>query len=301
MQSPYLEIVEDIKRRVAEGKLKPGDRLPPVRQVAKRWGVALATATKAMNTLQQQGIVQAKPRVGTVVAVPGRTPEPSAELTREAVVRAAIEIADAEGLGALTMRGVAGKLGVAPMSPYKHVESKEDLILLMADTVYGSLTYPEKRPDGWRAGLEEVARTMWTLHRRHSWLGLITSLNRPVALPNLAVHADRVLGALERLGLDPVTTLTLHVLFYSYVQGLAVNLEREAQAEEASGMSEEEWMDLQEPRLAELVATGAYPAYARVLEGLTDGYDLDLDEVFELGLRLQLDGLAAMIESGRSV
>ncbi|MFD1930697.1 MULTISPECIES: TetR/AcrR family transcriptional regulator C-terminal domain-containing protein [Nonomuraea] len=299
MQSPYLEIVEDIKRRIATGKLKPGDRLPPVRQVAKRWGVALATATKAMNTLQQQGIVQAKPRVGTIVATPGFAAAPSGELTREGIVRAAIEIADAEGLGALTMRGVAAKLGVAPMSPYKYVGSKEELILLMADTVYGSLVYPDRHPASWRAGLEEAARTMWALHKRHSWLGQVTSLNRPLALPNLAIHADRVLGALERLGLDPVMTLNVHVVFYAYLQGLAANLEREAQAEEASGMSEEEWMDVQEPRLVELAASGAYPAFARVLDTLDGGYDLDLDEIFEVGLRLHLDGLAAMIEDGR--
>ncbi|GAA2365390.1 GntR family transcriptional regulator [Nonomuraea africana] len=296
-----MDIVEDIKRRVASGKLKPGDRLPPVRQVARQWGVALATATKAMNTLQQQGIVRARPRVGTVVAAPSTEPppEPAPEtaLSRERVVRVAIELADAEGLGALTMRGIAAKLGVAPMSPYKYVGGKDDLILLMADAAYAELGYPTPLPEGWRARLELVGRTLWTLHRRHPWLAQVTPLSRPVVLPHLAVHAEQALAALEGLGFDAVTRLNLHVLFYSSIQGLVVNAERETQAQSATGLSEDEWMDSQEADLRRLVATGDHPAFAAMLEGVGDGYDLDLDMLFELGLKLQLDGLATMIEA----
>ncbi|MEU4331274.1 TetR/AcrR family transcriptional regulator C-terminal domain-containing protein [Nonomuraea dietziae] len=302
MQSPYLDIVDDVKRRIASGKLKPGDRLPPVRQVARQWGVALATATKAMNTLQQQGVVVARPRVGTVVASPssGPLPEPLPEtaLSRERVVRVAIEIADAEGLGALTMRGIAAKLGVAPMSAYKYVGGKDDLVLLMADAAYAELGYPTPPPEGWRARLELVGRTLWTLHRRHPWLAQVTPLSRPVVLPHLAVHAEQALAAIESLGFDPVTRLNLHVLFYSFIQGLAVNAERETQAQAVTGLTEDEWMDAQEPGLRTLMDTGAYPAFAAVVKGVGDGYDLDLDALFELGLKLQLDGLAAMIEDG---
>ncbi|MGO4428402.1 GntR family transcriptional regulator, partial [Streptomyces sp. MCAF7] len=142
---PYLRIVTEIRRRIADGELAPGDRVPSTRQIAKEWGVALATATKALTTLRVEGFVEARPRVGTVVATraaapPTRRtplsppPPPGAEheLTRERIVRAAIEIADSEGLAALSMRGVAARLGVAAMSPYRHIGSKEDLVLLMA-------------------------------------------------------------------------------------------------------------------------------------------------------------------------
>lgn len=185
-EPPYLRIAREIRRRVEEGELAPGERVPSTRGIAKEWGVALATATKALTHLRLEGTVETKPRVGTVVAAgPGttsrgrRTPPsgtpavpPSVrpddqELTLDRIVRTAIDIADTEGLQALSMRGVAARLGVAAMSPYRYVTGKDDLILLMADTAFGEQTYPATPPDGWRARLELGARTLWSLHRLH--------------------------------------------------------------------------------------------------------------------------------------
>ncbi len=287
---PYLRIVAEIRRRIADGELVPGDRVPSTRQLAREWNVALATATKALTALGQQGIVHAQPRVGTVVApVCGGGPtapvrRPDGELTRDGIVRAAVEIADAEGLAALSMRGVAARLDVATMSLYRHVASKDELVLLMADAAYGEESYPAEVPNGWRPRLELGARVLWTLYRRHPWLPHLSSLTRPVPLPNLMVHAEWALSALDGYGLDPATMLNLHVLLYSYVQGIAVNLEREAQAEAASGLSEDEWMDTQAPAMDAIAASGDYPTFARVTAAFADGYDLRLDELFEFGL-----------------
>lgn len=320
---PYLRIVAEIRRRIAAGELRAGDRVPSTRQVAQEWGVAIATATKALTTLRRQGLVQAMPRVGTVVTVPeppsvppsplrpelrsGSRPEPrpapprraahepDQELTRERVVRAAIDIADVEGLAALSMRGVAAKLGVATMSPYRHVGSKDELVLLMTDAVAGEVVYPEDPPSGWRARLETAARAQWVMYRRHPWLAQVISITRPVPLPNLMTYAERVLNAVDGLGLDAETMLNVHVLLYSYVRGIAVNLESEAQAEADTGMTEEEWMDSQNAALTALTASGEAPTFSRVVTGLGDGYDLDLDVLFELGLQSMLDGLAILI------
>ncbi|MBE1485023.1 GntR family transcriptional regulator [Plantactinospora soyae] len=312
VEPPYLRIVREIRRRVAEGELRPGDRVPSTRQLASEWGVALATATRALTTLNQEGVVRAQPRVGTVVAAPDPEPEPSRsrrrptpnpahpaepELTRERVVHAAIGIADTEGLEALSMRGVAARLGVATMSPYRYVHSKEELTLLMADAAYGERGYPGPAPDGWRARLELGARTLWELHQRHPWLAQLSPLTRPLPLPNLMVHGEWVLAALDGLGLDPATMLDLNILVYSFVQGLAANLEREAQARAASGISEQEWIDGQAPALDALAGSGNAPTYAKLLTSFArTGYDLDLDRLFETGLRALLDGFAALVE-----
>ena len=256
---PYLRIVAELRRRIADGELAPGDRVPSTRQITREWGVALATATKALATLRREGLVVARPRVGHVVSWPESGPvrrhrTPDHELSRGRIVRAAIEIADAEGLAALSMRGVASRLGVAVMSPYRYVDGKDDLVLLMTDAAYGEESYPAEPPAGWRARMELGARTLWTLHRRHPWLAQVGSPTRP-PLPNLLVHAEWALSALEGHGLDPATMLNLHVLTYSFIQGIAVNLERDAH----------------------------------------DGRDLDLDELFETGLKLMLDGLSLVI------
>ncbi|MDF2711407.1 MAG: putative transcriptional regulator [Nonomuraea muscovyensis] len=326
-EPPYLRIAAEIRRRIADGRLKPGDRVPSTRRIAEEWGVALATATKVLTRLRQEGLVEARPRVGTVVAppasaapvtpsapsatpavIPSATPsvtsaggpqrpagQPDAEMSRDRVVRAAIELADAEGLDALSMRGVAARLGVATMTTYRYVASKDELVLLMADAAFGELGYPEEPPAGWRARAERAAHTLWAVHRRHPWLAQLNSLFRPLPLPNLLAHGEQLLATLEDLGFDVTAMMDLQVVIYSHIQGLAAHLEREVLAEAATGLSEEQWMEQQGPALGSIAATGRYPAFARVMAGLErDGYDLDLDRLFELGLRTLLDGLAAL-------
>lgn len=338
---PYLRIAAELRRRIADGELAPGDRVPSTRQIAEDFGVALATATKVLTTLRQEGLVQARPRVGTVVAGPERprtertrpertrperapraaaaaptakgaappagkgaaAPAPAPpgtehELTRARIVRAAVAIADAEGLASLSMRGVAGRLGVAAMSPYRYVTGKDDLVLLMADAVLAELAYPDDAPAGWRERLELGARALWAVHRRHPWLAHIGPLTRPLAVPRLIGHSEWMLGALDGHGLAPATMLDLNVLLYSYVQGTAVHLEREAQAASESGLSGEEWMDSQAAAYDALTSSGRYPVFAKVIGAFAegDGYDLRLDEVFELGLTSMLDGLTALVE-----
>ncbi|MER5987819.1 TetR/AcrR family transcriptional regulator C-terminal domain-containing protein [Streptomyces sp. NPDC001787] len=331
-QPPYRRIVGEIRRRITTGELAPGDRVPSTRQIAKDWGVALATATKVLTTLRLEGYVETRPRIGTVVAAghapataspspslsppaslpsapgapsvsvsvsPSPSPSPDHELTRERIVRAAMHIADTEGLSALSMRGVAARLGVAAMSPYRYVKSKDDLVLLMADAAFGEETYPATPPEGWRARLELCARTLWTVYRRHPWLAQLAPLSRPLVLPNLMVHAECALSALDGHGLEPATMMDVHVLLYSYVQGLAVSVEQEAQAEAATGQSEDEWMAGQVESLRALAGSARYPVFAKVSTALADGYDLDLDLLFEFGLGPLLDGFAGIVEGHR--
>ncbi|MFB6562679.1 MULTISPECIES: GntR family transcriptional regulator [unclassified Streptomyces] len=309
---PYLRIVAAIRRRIADGELAPGDRVPSTRQIAAQWGVALATATKALTTLRLEGLVEARPRIGTVVAGsvpaaaparkrPSPAPDTEPELTLDRIVRAAVEIADAEGLAALSMRGVAARLGVAAMSTYRYVPSKEDLVLLMADAAFGEARPADAHgdadvPQDWRTRVEVGARTLWGLYRKHPWLARISPLTRPLLLPNLLVHGEWMLAALDGHGLDPTTLFDIHVLLYSHVQGLAVHLELEADAEAATGQSEDQWMDSRAPVLQELVDSGRFPTFAKVVGSFEDGYDLRLDALFDLGLGALLDGLTPVVE-----
>ncbi|MEV8312176.1 TetR/AcrR family transcriptional regulator C-terminal domain-containing protein [Streptomyces flavidovirens] len=308
---PYLRIVAAIRRRIADGELAFGDRVPSTRQIAGEWGVALATATKALTTLRLEGLVEARPRIGTVVAGtapgaparrrPSPVPDPEQELSLDRIVRTAIDIADTEGLSALSMRGVAARLGVAAMSPYRYVPSKDDLILLMADTAFGEKSYPANAPEEWRSRIELGARTLWTLYRKHPWLAQIGSLTRPLLVPNLMVHGEWVLRALDGHGLDPTKLFDIHVLLYSHVQGLAVHLEMEAHAAAATGQSEDQWMDSRTPALRELVESGRFPTFTKVVGAFEDGYDLRLDALFEFGLKALLDGLTSIVEGQEAV
>ncbi len=323
-QPPYLRIADELRRRIEAGELVPGDRVPSTRALAADCGVALATAGKALSELRRTGVVRTQSRVGTVVAPPARASRPTrsptttstrsrpttapdrpsatpdrpsadSELTQTRIVRAAVELADAQGLEALTMRAVAASLGVATMAPYRHVAGKDELLLLMADAAYAEGRYPEIRPGGWRAQLEVGARVLWQLYRRHPWLAQLGPLARPLLLPNLLRHGEWVLRALSGLGLPPARVLDLQILLYNHGQGLAVNLEREALAQADTGMSDEQWVDDQVPTLTALARSGLFPHFAALLAGLEGGYDFDLDTLFETSLRALLDGFDQLI------
>ncbi|MFI9840668.1 TetR/AcrR family transcriptional regulator C-terminal domain-containing protein [Nonomuraea sp. NPDC051941] len=303
MAAPYAEIVADIKRRIADGRLRPGDRVPSTRQLARDRGVALATAAKALALLAQEGVVVAEPRVGTIVAEPrggraaARRPDISGnEMTRERIVRAAVEIADAEGLSELTMRGVADRLGMATMSLYRHVGGKDDLVLLMVEAVVDEFPLPGEPPEGWRARLEVSAHLQWAGYRAHPWMAGVTSLTRPLPSASLLRHTEWVMAALAGTRLDATAKMHVHTLVYSYVQGIAANLELERQAQAATGLSADEFMAGQEEHLRWIAESEEYRAFAGVVAELNGDFDLDLDRLFEFGLGPLLDGLAKVID-----
>src|SRR5262245_45616375 len=174
MAAQYLSIVDEIRRRIVSGHLRPGDRIPSARAITREWGVAIATATRALAALRSQGLVRSVVGVGTVVVATAQPPQETSDapkrtvgrdLTRDRIVRTAIAVADAEGLPALTMRRLATELDVAVMSLYRHVSGKEELVVLMADDIFGEATLPDPPPSGWRAQVEAVARLQWAVSK----------------------------------------------------------------------------------------------------------------------------------------
>jgi DNA-binding transcriptional regulator YhcF (GntR family) len=292
-------IAAELRRRITSGELAPGARVPSTRAIVQRHGVAMATATKVLAALQHEGLIRTVPGVGSVVAgsppaerpARRRSSSPEGALGVPAIVAAGIAVADAEGLAALSMRRVAAELGAAPMSLYRHVRDKDELVLQMMDTAISQVTLPEP-PADWREGLEIAARALWTTFRRHPWLPSAMSLTRPQLLPGALDYAEWVLGVLTRGGWDPLTTFTTYLTVFVFVRGLAMNLEMEAEAEAVTGLTDDEWIGTQEPALEALVADGRHPVFASVLDGMD--FDMDLDALFEFGLQRLLAGFAAV-------
>jgi DNA-binding transcriptional regulator YhcF (GntR family) len=286
----YRRIAGELAARIATGDLAPGDRVPSTRQLMAAHGVAMATATKVITRLREQGLVEAKPGVGTVVKR-GAAP-PAAAPDRARVVRTAITIADAEGLPGLSMRRLAGALAVPTMSLYRHVKDKEELILLMMDEVMAANPPPphlDPDTDDWRECVEAVARLQWAMYRRHTWLAQAISFTRPLLAPNAMAHTEWVMRALERFGMDPNLQFRAAVMVANYVRGTAVNLAEEAQAEQDTGMTDEQWMRSQQARFAAALATGRLPLMARY--AAADDREFGLDALLDIGLRAILDGL----------
>lgn len=296
------EILASIRRRIASGELKPGDRVPSTRQITKRWGVAMATATRVLTTLQQEGLVVARPGIGTVVASGSPAPAPRTrpvppEIDRDDVIRTAMAIADAEGSAAVSMRRVSTELGVATMSLYRHVSGKDDLLERMVDTAFGDHRLTSPPPDDWTEALETGARALWRIFRRHPWAAQVMSLTRPQVTPHALAYTEWVLSALDRAGTAPRHMFQVHLTVFSYVRGLAVSLEPEAVARQETGLTHTEFVDTQDAAFTELVTSGAYPTFQAIAAGAD--FDLDLDEQFEFGLRHLLAGLAGLPVAGR--
>ncbi|MFD3606618.1 TetR/AcrR family transcriptional regulator C-terminal domain-containing protein [Streptomyces atroolivaceus] len=299
-EPPYLRIAGEIRRRIATGELGPGDPVPSTRRITQEWGVAMATATKALGALRLEGLVRAVPGIGTVVAESGgreRATPPGRQLSRERIIRAAIELVDTEGLAALSMRRVATEFGTSTMALYRHVPSKGELVRLMAEAVFGSGP-AGPRPTGWRPLLEREARWLWKQYEQHPWLArAMAHLTRPMVSPNAMLYTERVLSALTGLGLTPEQMLHIHLTVLGYAQGLAMAVELESQARQDSGMAADEWMTSMEPRMDALQTPTAYPVLSTLFG--PDSFDLELGTLFEFGLGRVLDGVEVLVEGAR--
>ena len=274
VRQPAVPPVTAPPRTAPPGTAPPGTAPSAVRQPARR----VPPPPPPHRPARQPSTARTPPARGDELSV-GR------------IVRAGIALADAEGLPALSMRRVAGALGMATMSLYRHVPHKEELVLLMADAAFGEQPPPARRVGGWRAQLDREARVQWAGYKRHRWLAQVVSLTRPQVLPNGIAHTEWTLGAFDGLGLDPTTALHATVTLFGYVRGIALNLESQARDEQDSGVTDDEWMRNQDRVFAEIFA-GRFPRLAGLLTG---PIALDLESLFDFGLQRLLDGYATLL------
>jgi AcrR family transcriptional regulator len=219
-------------------------------------------------------------------------------LSRVDIVDIAIAIADAEGTDAVSIRRIAKDLRAGAMSLYWHVSSKDELHLLMLEQVQAEIEAAEPSGD-WRGDLRAYAGSARAALLRHPWaIGLGGG---PPTGPNDARNAERLLGALDGLGLDLPTMLWIAMTVGTYVTGAALNEIQEirwqqAASADATGMSEDEINEKMAEFARGIRESAAYPHLMRLID--TD-FDPDApetrDERFEFGLSCVLDGIAARI------
>jgi AcrR family transcriptional regulator len=132
-------------------------------------------------------------------APPSRGPKPA--LTVERIAQAAVEIADADGVAAVSMQRVAGQLDFTKMALYRYVSSKTELIAIMIETAAGEPPDLERIPGGWRSKLEEWAHLLRATWQRHPWLPAITVGHRVMG-PKEVGWTECAIGALADTPLD---------------------------------------------------------------------------------------------------
>ncbi|MDP9842574.1 TetR/AcrR family transcriptional regulator [Streptosporangium lutulentum] len=210
-------------------------------------------------------------------------------LSLERIVRTAIELADAEGLSAVSMRRVAERLGFTTMSLYRHVPGKAELVDLMRDEVLGEgADAGTDHRSSWRVELEAWARDGLALYRRHPWLAEFSAARR-VPGPNAVARFEGALDAVARAGLPPAEVVAVVTLVGGFVESAARQMVETARTERRTGVSEEEWWGGRDSLFQHL---DRYPTLSRIYrEG---GYDAPVDP-FEFGLRRVLDGVEVLV------
>lgn len=202
-------------------------------------------------------------------------------LTPDAILEAAVCVADTAGVSAVTMRNVAKELGVEAMSLYHHVEGKDAILDGIVDLVFAEIPLPAAG-EGWREAIRARASSMRTVLLRHSWaLGMLDSRATPGAAA--LCHHDTAIGALRAGGFTLAATASALSLLDSYVYGFVL------QERSLPFTSDEEFDDVTDGMLARVPAD--------TLPNLTDMIthtlqsDYDLVEEFTTGLELLLDAL----------
>jgi AcrR family transcriptional regulator len=224
---------------------------------------------------------------------PTRGPKPS--LTVDRIAQAGIELADAEGLAALSMRRVAKHLGVGTMSLYRYVPGKAELIDVMLDLVYADDDAKRAKNPGttWREGMTEIARARRELYQKHEWLVQVSQA-RPMLGPNTLASFEYSLSVLAGTGLTPPEKLNVVVVVDGYVIGAARNEIESSQAAKRTGVTDEQFWAAHEPFMVEMMSTGDYPNISELPETL---FEESSDTAFDFGLERILDGIEVLINA----
>ena len=212
-------------------------------------------------------------------------------LDRTRIVRAALRVADAEGLAALTMRRVATELGTGAMSLYRHVPGKEALVSLMIDEALGEDVLPDQPSGDWRGDLRLVASMMWDFIQRHPWYPEAV-MERPPITPRGLAAFEFALSMLDNTGLPPNERVVIVATVTSTVINAAQNAAAEARARSRFRVTDEEIVSSVSAFLGPILERGDYP---RLREALTSDNRLDPKQEMQVSIELILDGAAARI------
>lgn len=221
-------------------------------------------------------------------------------LTLAAIVAAAVTVADAEGLAAVSMRRVADALDVGAMSLYTHVPGKGELIDLMIDRaageLYADVEEPSRQPGGWREAARFIAQRNWELYASHPWL-LHVSGARPVMGPHTTRNYEAELRPLDGIGLTDVEMDATLALILSHVSSVARSRWQQQAARQDTGQSDSEWWLAMAPVLEAVMSGQHFPVAARVGQAAGQEHDAvsDPEHAFSFGLERILDGVAALV------
>ncbi|MBI4261258.1 MAG: TetR/AcrR family transcriptional regulator [Actinobacteria bacterium] len=227
-----------------------------------------------------------------MAAAGGAPSEGRPPLSRERIVTAALALADREGLDALTMRRLAADLGVAPMAPYTHVRSKEELLSAMFDAVIGSMDLPEGDGGDWSEELRSLGRSFRRAMLAHPG-AVPLCVNEPPMGPRALRAAEVTFSVLRRAGFADRDIVRAFFTVVTYAMGFLVV---EVAQTRNCPPEEREEMERQRKLQFESLPLDEFPNVVALAPWL--GH-LPVEEQFEYGLDRLIAGLEADLSPGR--
>jgi AcrR family transcriptional regulator len=211
-------------------------------------------------------------------------------LSRDRILAAAVEIADERGIGAVTMREVASRLGVEAMSLYNHVANKDDILDGMLDLVVEQFDLPQD-VDGWREAMRRRAVSAHEVFGQHPWAPMLLDSNESSG-PAALRYFDWVLGILIRAGFPMEDAARAFSTLDSYIYGFGIEQINFSAGSDASPEERAE-------AILAFIPAERYPYLHRMAShAMQSGYDAEAD--FDFGLEIILDGLERMLDESRS-
>ncbi|MGW0043721.1 TetR/AcrR family transcriptional regulator [Rhodococcus sp. NPDC003348] len=225
----------------------------------------------------------------------GGTRGPRSKVTTTQTVDAALAVADAEGLDALTVRRIAADLGISTMALYTHVGSLDDLLVLMADAVRARRPRAPYRSDAWRDRVRQVAEEELALHAAHRWLIDVTD-QRTSFGPGTIAHYDHDLQAFDPTPLDDVTRDAALTFVTDFVRSAARARWPDPRAADIA----EAWSNWNERLATYLGADFGLARRVGAAAGAAMNTSYSPDAAWSFGLDRVLDSLSVLIEPDRS-
>ncbi|MFE0024391.1 TetR/AcrR family transcriptional regulator [Amycolatopsis sp. NPDC059021] len=217
-------------------------------------------------------------------------------LSREQIVRVAIELLDADGVDGLSMRRLAGRIGSGATSIYWYVRSKDELTALAADAAFGEIELPDPARVGWRTAAGRMAHGLRATILRHPWLPQVIAAH-PAFGPMTARHAEHAFAVFQEAGFAGTDLDWATNALFAFVYGTALGEATTTNLRERlrrDGVDEEQYInELIDKHRA---AAAPFPRLRERYEASTRAdQDSARDRSFEFGLRTVLDGLEARL------
>ncbi|MBT2484891.1 MULTISPECIES: TetR/AcrR family transcriptional regulator [unclassified Microbacterium] len=226
-----------------------------------------------------------------VAADPQRGPK--REMSVEKIVDAAVELADADGIGAVSMAAVAAKLGFTPMSLYRYVSAKDDLLLLMQEYATGLPPESHRAVEGWRERLIALYQEQVLLFLRHPWMLSLPITGSPIT-PNSSAWLDALLASLEGTPLTAEERVAVGLAVTGQARWCGIVQAGYTEQSRGTGLTPEE-VSIREASLYERVITAdEFPALRRAIE---EDVFLSPADPFRFGVERLLDGVESYMAS----